>query len=110
MNKCLAKATFAEAWPCIEAQPHGGGHGGVGGEVSGTQMKREECMRWLMNEQMVNPVSSPGDPLFYLHHTWLDKVWADWQARNKTQRIKEIGGTNVMPDNQPFPARPSNIP
>jgi hypothetical protein len=36
VDKCLAMATFAQAWPCIEAQPHGGGHGGVGGEVSAT--------------------------------------------------------------------------
>jgi tyrosinase len=34
VNACLAKATFAEAWPCIENQPHLGGHGGVGGQVS----------------------------------------------------------------------------
>jgi hypothetical protein len=60
---------------------------------------------------MSNGVSSPGDPLFYLHHTWLDKIWADWQAKNKTTRVKEMGGTNIMPDNQQgFPARPSNIP
>jgi hypothetical protein len=60
---------------------------------------------------MLNGVSSPGDPLFYLHHTWLDKIWADWQALNKTARLKEIGGTNIMPDNmQGFPPRPSTIP
>lgn len=55
---------------------------------------------------MLNGVSSPGDPLFYLHHTWLDKVFWDWQARTTA-----IGGTNVAPDAIPgFPARPSTIP
>lgn len=61
--------------------------------------------------KMLNGVSSPGDPLFYLHHTWLDKIWADWQARDKAKRILDISGTNVMSENNPgFPARPSNIP
>ena len=60
---------------------------------------------------MLNGVSSPGDPLFYLHHTWLDKIWADWQAKDKANRIKEISGTNIMPEGQfGFPARPSTIP
>lgn len=92
VNACLTARDFATAWPCIEAQPHTGGHAGVGG-------------------QMQNGVSSPGDPLFYLHHTWLDKVFWDWQARDRATRTKTIGGTNIGPDFSPgFPPRPSNIP
>lgn len=61
---------------------------------------------------MKNGVSSPGDPLFYLHHTWLDKVWADWQDRNRTQRLTEMGGENVMSAfyESVFIPRPANIP
>ncbi|KAF2008959.1 Di-copper centre-containing protein [Aaosphaeria arxii CBS 175.79] len=92
VDSCLAKKDWVSAWNCIEASPHGGGHAGVGG-------------------QMQNGVSSPGDPLFYLHHTWLDKIWWDWQAKDKTARIKEMGGTNIAPENNPgFPARPPSIP
>lgn len=47
-----------------------------------------------MYKQLANPVSSPGDPLFYLHHTWLDKVWWDWQAIDPKSRLYDIGGTN----------------
>jgi tyrosinase len=43
---------------------------------------------------MANPISSPGDPLFYLHHTWLDKVWWDWQAKNLSSRLYDISGNN----------------
>lgn len=63
-----------------------------------------------MVAQMLNGVSSPGDPLFYLHHTWLDKIWADWQALDKEKRVKEMNGRNVMPDGTGFPARPAHIP
>ncbi|KAF2728831.1 Di-copper centre-containing protein [Polyplosphaeria fusca] len=92
VDACLAKTTWLTAWPCIEDRPHGGGHSGVGGQMS-------------------NGVSSPGDPLFYLHHTWLDKMWWDWQAKDLTKRLKEMGGTNIMPDGKPaFPPRPNTIP
>ncbi|OAK97950.1 Di-copper centre-containing protein [Phaeosphaeriaceae sp. SRC1lsM3a] len=93
VDKCLAQTNWSSVWDCIEANPHRGGHGGVGGE-------------------MLNGVSSPGDPLFYLHHTWLDKIWADWQNQNRTYRLTEMGGPNVMPRDKEsfFIPRPSNIP
>jgi tyrosinase len=28
------------------------------------------------------PSTSPNDPCFFLHHCFVDKVWADWQAAN----------------------------
>jgi tyrosinase len=60
---------------------------------------------------MLNGVSSPGDPLFYLHHTWLDKIFWDWQALDREARTTEIGGNNVAPDDLPgFPTRPEHIP
>jgi len=90
VDACLTKTTWETAWPCIEANPHTGGHAGVG-------------------QQMSNGVSSPGDPLFWLHHTWLDKMWADWQAKDK-KRLAEMGGTNIFPQNAMFPPRPSEIP
>ncbi|MGY4558732.1 tyrosinase family protein [Bacillus thuringiensis] len=40
--------------------------------------------RWIENGvekvgSMV-PMTSPNDPVFFLHHCFVDKVWADWQA------------------------------
>jgi hypothetical protein len=26
------------------------------------------------------PMTSPNDPCFFLHHCFVDKIWADWQA------------------------------
>jgi tyrosinase len=62
---------------------------------------------------MTDPIASPGDPLFYLHHTWLDKLWADWQAMDLPHRLTEMGGNNVQDEpNLPpnFPPRPPSIP
>lgn len=44
----------------------------------------------------MNPISSPGDPIFFLHHAWLDKLWADWQAEDPSSRHKDIGGNNFV--------------
>lgn len=75
VDGCLGTGDWLNAWACIEGRPHYAGHAGVG-------------------EQMANPVSSPGDPLFYLHHTWLDKMWWDWQSRDLPARLSEMGGEN----------------
>ncbi|TLD33725.1 hypothetical protein PspLS_01635 [Pyricularia sp. CBS 133598] len=92
VDRCVSQTTWQQAWECIESLPHVGGHAGVG-------------------RQMSNGVSSPGDPLFYLHHTWLDKIYWDWQARDRAVRTTTISGTNIMPDDMlGFPPRPSNIP
>ncbi|KAJ9051828.1 hypothetical protein DSO57_1001075 [Entomophthora muscae] len=53
-------AKFAEA---IEGVPHATVHNNIGGEFSGH--------------------ASPGDPLFYSHHAFVDKLWFDWQNRHK---------------------------
>jgi Common central domain of tyrosinase len=44
---------------------------------------------------------SPFDPLFYLHHSFIDKVWHDWKRDN----VNKYGGKNC--DNSP--ARASDI-
>lgn len=110
VDKCLASKDWSTVWVCIEGSPHRGGHGGVGGEV---HYSTHHLYDLQANEfQMLNGVSSPGDPLFYLHHTWLDKIWADWQNQNRSYRLTEMGGVNVMPKSseQFFIPRPSNIP
>ncbi|PGH13112.1 hypothetical protein AJ79_03819 [Helicocarpus griseus UAMH5409] len=91
VDKCLHETEWDAAWNCIHLNPHDGGHAGVGGAPG-------------------HRVASPGDPLFYLHHTWLDKVWWDWQKLDKEVRTTTISGPNVMPDDAPFPPLPDSIP
>ncbi|KAK0657776.1 hypothetical protein B0T16DRAFT_386256 [Cercophora newfieldiana] len=75
VERCLNTTTYLDFWPCIENGPHGAGHGGIGA-------------------QMLNPVSSPGDPIFFLHHAWLDWLWAKWQAKDPKARLTDMGGNN----------------
>jgi tyrosinase len=41
---------------------------------------------------------SPADPLFYLHHANLDRVWWSWQKLNLNARLTDISGPINMMD------------
>lgn len=59
INGALASADYASFRIAIEG-PHGWVHNAVGGTM-GTS-------------------SSPADPLFWLHHAFIDKLYADWET------------------------------
>jgi tyrosinase len=44
---------------------------------------------------MLDVVASPSDPLFFLHHTYLDRVWWQWQQQDWPARKTDMGGRNV---------------
>jgi len=92
-NRCLAMTSWLDFWPCVEGSPHTAGHGAIG-------------------SQMTNPISSPGDPLFYLHHAWLDMLWAKWQAQSPAVRLSEMGGKNKgdLATEFPGPLFPPDLP
>lgn len=58
----------------LESGPHNGGHNLIGGSM-GTML-------------------SPADPIFWSHHSMVDKVWADWQAllgnKNKMANLDDL--------------------
>ncbi|KAK2754555.1 hypothetical protein FQN54_006956 [Arachnomyces sp. PD_36] len=57
---------------------HGGGHYGVGGDPEG------------------DFIVSPGDPIFYLHHAQIDRVWWIWQMQDPENREYAISGTRTL--------------
>lgn len=41
--------------------------------------------------------TSPADPIFYLHHANLDRLWWSWQKLNLSTRLTDISGPiNLM--------------
>lgn len=42
----------------------------------------------------MDTISSPGDPVFFLHHAWIDKIWRQWQTGDLATRLDVIGGPN----------------
>jgi tyrosinase len=59
LNQVMAADSF-ESFDDLLVSLHNGVHVWVGGAMG-------------------DPARSPRDPLFFLHHCFLDKVWADWQ-------------------------------
>ena len=51
----------------LEREPHNRGHGWVGGDMS-------------------NPRISPNDPIFWMHHAQIDRIWSEWQKRNPGEK------------------------
>ncbi|OJI96766.1 hypothetical protein ASPVEDRAFT_23757 [Aspergillus versicolor CBS 583.65] len=58
------------------ATPHTGGHNSGGGKLS-------------------DFFTSPADPVFYLHHAQIDRVWAIWQAGEEGRR-ESFNGTSTF--------------
>ena len=63
----LTVGSYASFRSMLEGGPHVPPHTKIGGEMGNYR--------------------SPGDPLFWLHHAFVDKIWYDWQYQN--------GGANL---------------
>ncbi|GLB38100.1 putative tyrosinase central domain-containing protein [Lyophyllum shimeji] len=46
----------------------------------------------LIGGDMGDTYSSPGDPLFFLHHANLDRIWWEWQMADPAKRLHEVSG------------------
>ncbi|GLB42269.1 putative tyrosinase central domain-containing protein [Lyophyllum shimeji] len=71
LNTALSKTAFNAFQGWIYDSIHRGGHAGIGGD-------------------MFDLMTSPNDPLFFLHHAYLDKIWADWQAVDPAKRTYDL--------------------
>ncbi|CCT73062.1 related to monophenol monooxygenase [Fusarium fujikuroi IMI 58289] len=59
---------------------HGGGHLAIGGSLG----------------EMGDMYSSPGDPIFWLHHTNVDRLWDIWQRLDWPARKSDISGPDTQ--------------
>jgi len=75
IKSCTDLGCFDTALEAITGV-HGGGHFGVGGV-------------------MTDPFASPGDPVFYLHHAQIDRVWTIWQNLDAKNRTNQVFGTGT---------------
>lgn len=45
---------------------------------------------WIGGDML--PGTSPNDPVFFLHHCFIDKLWADWQRQNSGAAYAPMSG------------------
>lgn len=48
---------------------------------------------WQVGLGATDVFASPSDPVFWLHHAQVDRVWAMWQGQELAKRTYEIWGT-----------------
>ncbi|KAJ3312404.1 hypothetical protein HDV04_003154 [Boothiomyces sp. JEL0838] len=75
-------ANFGDFHGWMEGLPHNNIHMGIGGEMG-------------------NPSISPNDPIFYMHHGNLDRLYYQWQNMDPVNRMFQYAGGNG-------PAYPNN--
>lgn len=46
--------------------------------------------------ELGNVYSSPGDPLFYLHHANMDRLWWEWEQADFAARSVDIAGPDTQ--------------
>jgi len=96
-----AETNYLDMVITLEGEPnfeqvgmHGAGHWAIGG-FSGSAS---------------DVYTSTSDPLFYLHHANLDRIWAEWQEANPNTRTFEVSGPIrprypvLLPDASGLPA------
>ena len=83
LREALAKSTYSNFQNALESgsgissfpsqQMHNGMHGWIGGHMG-------------------NPSASPFDPIFYLHHCNIDRLWTMWQMDGHATEYPTSGG------------------
>ncbi|TIA69707.1 hypothetical protein E3P89_03067 [Wallemia ichthyophaga] len=75
---------------------HGGIHRMIGGDMGGILAHIESpdwCPSFTATESSNDGAnSSPQDPLFFLHHANVDRVWAQWQDQSLEDNMYAFGG------------------
>ena len=80
------------------------------GWISGPQLHNRVHV-WVGGS--ILPGTSPNDPVFFLHHCFVDKMWADWQAQHPSEGYVPTGagpaGHNLNDAMFPWTATPADV-
>jgi len=76
VNACNARSDYADMAACAEGGGHAWGHNGIGAV-------------------MAEVYASPGDPVFWLHHAFIDRNFRVWQNQDSS-RTTSIDGTDAF--------------
>lgn len=77
VSALLSQPTLAEFRHTMDTTVHPVGHDSLGGDVG-------------------DIFTSPQDPVFFFHHSQLDRLWAIWQQQDPTNRIYAVADTITL--------------
>ncbi|KAF3063763.1 Tyrosinase [Daldinia childiae] len=78
--EAIAKINAFSDYDNFHNELEGGPHGAIHSSVAGDMM----------------PATSPNDPLFFLHHTQIDRLWYLWQQGDPEIRTNAYGGIKTQ--------------
>jgi len=76
INLCNSRTSYADFESCLEDGPHGYGHDGIGAV-------------------MADVSGSPSDPIFWMHHTFVDHAFRIWQNGDISTRTSSVNGNDA---------------
>ncbi|KAF2196073.1 Di-copper centre-containing protein [Delitschia confertaspora ATCC 74209] len=79
VNACNSRGDYADMAGCAETGAHAWGHNGIGAV-------------------MADAAASPGDPVFFLHHAFIDRNYRIWQNQDPA-RVTYINGQDRFGNN-----------
>ncbi|CCO26351.1 hypothetical protein BN14_00374 [Rhizoctonia solani AG-1 IB] len=79
INSVNQNKRFTDFWPALEEGPHDSVHNEINSDMAAS--------------------FSPADPLFFLHHNNVDRLWARWQGRDAS-RLNDYSGNTVQGQSQ----------
>ncbi|KAF1358135.1 Di-copper centre-containing protein [Lizonia empirigonia] len=76
VDACNSRSAYADMASCAEGGAHAWGHNGIGSVMQDTY-------------------ASPADPVFFLHHAFIDRNFRIWQNAGGNARVSAISGTDA---------------
>lgn len=70
-----ANTDYSTFHPALECCPHGAVHAGIGSSLGD-----------------MAPLTSPNDPIFFMHHGEIDRLWWLWQQEDTATRTYDFAG------------------
>lgn len=59
------------------------------------------CGHYAVGSIMADFYASPADPIFFLHHAQVDRMWSIWENIDPYRRLTAIHGTSTMLNDPP---------
>lgn len=75
VDACNSRSSYPDMASCAEGGAHAWGHNGIGSVMQDTY-------------------ASPADPVFFLHHAFIDRNFRIWQNNGGNARVTQISGTD----------------
>lgn len=75
VNTCNSRTSYSDMESCSQYGPHAYGHNGIGAVMSDVS-------------------ASPSDPIFWMHHTFVDHGFRIWQNADVADRTTTINGND----------------